>query len=185
MRKQCAAKLLPDPISEVSLSGDFVSHICNIRRNSVSTERTWHRPGRHSASRSQLILDVGKHPGDAQGLNCQTEPEGLSSVSVTLLGTALVTGEVSAYFLRLSLSATLICGSYIGVGAYIYFRLWRYREMSPEEFGASGSQSRSVFRRRETSNRVAGPLRIGLILIALPAMWAAIILSSLVTDLIS
>ena len=110
---------------------------------------------------------------------------GLSSVSVTLLGTALVTGDASAYFLRLSLSATLICGSFIGVGAYIYFRLWRYREMSPEEFGASGSQSRSVFIRRETSNRISGLLRIGLILIALPAMWAAIILSSLVADLIS
>ena len=107
---------------------------------------------------------------------------GLLSVGAIALGTALILGEVSGYLLRLSLASMLVVGSFIGIGAYLYFRLWRYQEMTPEELAASGNRSRPVFTKREASNRSFGPLHIGLILIALPAMWAAFILASLLSD---
>ena len=107
------------------------------------------------------------------------------SVSAAMLGVALVTGEFSAYFLRLCLAATLVVGSFIGAGIYAYSRLWRYRKLSPQELGHSGSRGRSVFIRRETLDSGSRLLRIGLIIVALPAMWSAIVLAILTADLFS
>ncbi len=107
---------------------------------------------------------------------------GLLTISAALLGGTLVYGEISAYSLS---SVLLVGGSSLGVGIYIYYRLWRYRELAPEERGFSDSQSGSVFIRRETPNRKTELLRIGLIIAILPAAWAAIILAFLLSDLIS
>ena len=109
---------------------------------------------------------------------------GLLCVSVAPLGGFLIYGEISVYFLRVWPVVTLVAGSSLAVGIYIYYRLWRYRELTPEERRPSGSRGRSIFVRRETPNRKTELLRIGLIILVLPAMWAAIISSLLLVDLI-
>ena len=109
---------------------------------------------------------------------------GLLTISAALLGGALVYGEISPYSLKLWLVVTLVVGTSLGAAIYIYYRLWRYRELAPEERGFSGSQRRSVFIRRETPNRKTELLRIGLIIMILPATWAAAISSLLIADLI-
>ena len=109
---------------------------------------------------------------------------GTLSISAALLGGALIHGEISAYSLKLWLVCTLVVGSSLGAGFYIYYRLWRYRELTPEDHEFSGSQGRSVFVRRETPNRRTELLRIGLTILILPAMWAAVISAFMLSDLI-
>ena len=87
---------------------------------------------------------------------------GLLPAPIMMLWVAIMTSDEAFLEWRSHyITLTIIIGLFLGVSSYLYFRLWRYRKLTPAEQQAS--DPRPLFARRTEPNPRTWLLRGGLI----------------------